>query len=68
MLLLTAMAANARKLKRAVRKIRGELMRIPWNAKQLACDRCSATEPVPPDLLFRIRLRTCRNCLSALYR
>jgi hypothetical protein len=55
----------AKKRKRSPRKIRAELMRIPWNAKQLACDRCGATEPVPSDLLFRLRLKTCINCLTA---
>jgi hypothetical protein len=41
-------------------------MRIPWNAKQLACDSCGETEPVPPDLLLRFRLKTCLSCLAAL--
>jgi len=58
----------AKKRKRAPRKIRAELIRIPWNAKQLACDRCGATESVPPNLLFRLRLKTCLNCLTALSR
>ena len=65
MLFLKAAMAAKQKRKRVTRRIRAELMRIPWNAKQLACDRCGATEPVPPDLLFRLRLKTCLNCLTA---
>jgi hypothetical protein len=47
------------------RRVRAEFVRIPWNAKQLACDSCGETEPVPPDLLLRVRLKTCLPCLSA---
>jgi hypothetical protein len=48
------------------RRIRAEFMRIPWNAKQIACDSCGETEAVPPDLLLRFRLKTCLSCLAAL--
>jgi hypothetical protein len=41
-------------------------MRIPWNAKQIACDSCGETEAVRPDLLLRFRLKTCLSCLTAL--
>jgi hypothetical protein len=57
-------AAPRRRSKR--RRIRAEFMRIPWNAQQIACDSCGETEPVPPDLLFRFRLKTCLSCLTAL--
>jgi hypothetical protein len=62
---MTAIRAAPRtKLKR--RRVRAEFMRIPWNAKQLACDSCGETEPVPRDLLLRFRLKTCLSCLAAL--
>jgi hypothetical protein len=57
-------AAPRRRSKR--RRIYAEFMRIPWNAKQIACDSCGETEPVPPDLLLRYRLKTCLSCLTAL--
>ena len=47
-------------------RVRAEFVRISWNAKQLACDSCGETEPVPPDLLLRFRLKTCLSCLAAL--
>ena len=62
---MTAIRAAPR-TRRKPRRIRAEFMRIPWNAKQLACDRCGETEPVPPDLLLRFRLKTCLSCLAAL--
>jgi hypothetical protein len=43
-------------------------MRIPWNAKRIACDCCGEAEPVPGDLLLRFRLKTCLSCLMALTR
>jgi hypothetical protein len=46
--------------------MRAEFMRIPWNAKRIACDSCGETELVPPDLLLRFRLKTCLSCLTAL--
>jgi hypothetical protein len=49
-------------------RVRAEFARIPWNAKQLVCNRCGNTESVPPDLLLRFRLRTCLPCLVALSR
>jgi hypothetical protein len=62
---MTAIRAAPR-TKRKRRRVRAEFMRIPWNAKQLACDSCGETEPVPPDLLLRFRLKTCLSCLAAL--
>jgi hypothetical protein len=61
---MTAIRAAPR-TKRKRRRVRAEFMRIPWNAKQLACDSCGETEPVPPDLLLRFRLKTCLSCLAA---
>jgi hypothetical protein len=54
-----------RRTRRKRRRAHVEFMRIPWNAKQLACDTCGEREPVPPDLLLRFRLKTCVSCLAA---
>jgi hypothetical protein len=62
---MTAIRAAPQKRNKR-RRIRAEFMRIPWNAKQIACDSCGETEPVPPDLLLRFRLKTCLSCLAAL--
>jgi hypothetical protein len=48
--------------------MRAEYVRIPWNAKRIACDSCGESEPVPGDLLLRFRLKTCLSCLTALAR
>ena len=53
---------------RRKRRVRAEYVRIPWNAKRIACDSCGETEPVPGDLLLRFRLKTCLSCLTALAR
>lgn len=50
------------------RRVRAEYVRIPWNAKRIACDSCGETEPVPGDQLLRFRLKTCLSCLTALAR
>jgi hypothetical protein len=50
------------------RGVRAEFIRIPWNAKRLARDSCGQSEPVPPDLLLRFRLKTCSACLTARLR
>lgn len=47
------------------RRVCAVYVRIPWNAKRLACDTCGQSEPVPPDLLLRYRLKTCSPCLTA---
>ena len=57
---------NRRRTRRKRRRVRAEFMRIPWNAKRIACDSCGETEPVPGDLLLRFRLKTCLSCLTAL--
>jgi len=57
-----------RRARRKSRRIRAEFVRIPWNAKRLACDSCGESEPVPGDLLLRFRLKTCLSCLTALAR
>ncbi|HEV7486298.1 MAG TPA: hypothetical protein VGQ65_11510 [Thermoanaerobaculia bacterium] len=62
---MTAIRAAPR-MRRKRQRIRAEFMRIPWNAKQIACDSCGETEPVPSDLLLRFRLKTCLSCLTAL--
>jgi hypothetical protein len=62
---MTAIRAAPQKRNKR-RRIRAEFMRIPWNAKRIACDSCGETEPVPPDLLLRFRLKTCLSCLTAL--
>jgi len=64
---MTAIRAAPRR-RRKRRGIRAEFVRIPWNAKRLACDSCGETEPVPGDLLLRFRLKTCLSCLTALAR
>ena len=53
---------------RPKRRVRAEYVRIPWNAKRIACDSCGESEPVPGDLLLRFRLKTCLSCLTALAR
>lgn len=53
---------------RRKRRVRAEYVRIPWNAKRIACDSCGESEPVPGDLLLRFRLKTCLSCLTALAR
>jgi hypothetical protein len=61
---MTAIRAAPR-TRRKRRRILAKFVRIPWNAKQLACDRCGETEAVPLDLLLRFRLKTCLSCLTA---
>ena len=56
----------APRTRRKTRRIRAEFVRIPWNAKRIACDSCGKTEPVPRELLLRFRLKTCLSCLTAL--
>lgn len=58
----------APRMRRKTRRVRAEYVRIPWNAKRIACDSCGESEPVPGDLLLRFRLKTCLNCLTALAR
>jgi hypothetical protein len=58
---------NKRRTRRK-RRVRAEYVRIPWNAKRLACDKCGESEPVPGDLLLRFRRKTCLSCLTALAR
>ena len=58
----------AQHARRKRRHVRAEYVRIPWNAKRIACDSCGETEPVPGDLLLRFRLKTCLSCLTALAR
>ena len=61
-------ARAAPRTRRRKHRIRAEYVRIPWNAKRIACDSCGETEPVPGDLLLRFRLKTCLSCLTALAR
>lgn len=61
------MSVRSRKRPRRER-IRAEYLRIPWNAKRIACDSCGESEPVPDNLLLRFRLKTCLSCLTALAR
>lgn len=63
-----SMDRAAQRTRRKSRRIRAEFVRIPWNAKRLACDNCGESEPVPGDLLLRFRLKTCLSCLTALAR
>jgi hypothetical protein len=58
----------ARRQRKQRRRIRAEYVRIPWNAKRIACDSCGETEPVPGDLLLRFRLKTRLSSLTALAR
>jgi hypothetical protein len=59
---------TTRRARRKRRRIQAEYVRIPWNAKRIACDSCGESEPVPGDLLLRFRLKTCLSCLTALAR
>jgi hypothetical protein len=61
-------AGRNRRRTRRKRRVRAEYVRIPWNAKRIACDSCGESEPVPGDLLLRFRLKTCLSCLTALAR
>jgi len=61
-------AKRATRRTRRERRVRAEYVRIPWNAKRIACNSCGETEPVPGDLLLRFRLKTCLSCLTALAR
>lgn len=58
----------APRTRRKTRRIRAEHVRIPWNAKRIACNSCGESEPVPGDLLLRFRPKTCLSCLTALAR
>jgi len=67
-MLLQRRFVSAKRAVRRKRRMRAEYVRIPWNAKRIACDSCGETEPVPGDLLLRFRLKTCLSCLTALAR